>query len=147
MGRFRIGPGEVDATRRRAGPRRWSRRLRRPGRGANSAVRQSVAAVENAVDALLLSRVQFGFVISFHILFPAFTIGLANWLAFIEWRWLRPATTSGATCILLAEDLRGPSAWAWSAGIVMSNFQFGTNWAVLSEKAGNILGPLLSYEC
>src|SRR5919107_5162403 len=41
------------------------------------------------VDALLLSRIQFGFVISCHILFPAFTIGLASWLAFIEWRWLR----------------------------------------------------------
>ena len=43
----------------------------------------------HCVDALLLSRIQFGFVISFHILFPAFTIGLASWLAFIEWRWLR----------------------------------------------------------
>src|SRR3954468_14062707 len=43
----------------------------------------------DCVDALLLSRIQFGFVISFHILFPAFTIGLANWLAFVEWRWLR----------------------------------------------------------
>ena len=41
------------------------------------------------MDALLLSRIQFGFVISFHILFPAFTIGLASWLAFLEWRWLR----------------------------------------------------------
>src|SRR5688500_20147023 len=41
------------------------------------------------VDALLLSRIQFGFVISFHILFPAFTIGLASWLAFVEFRWLR----------------------------------------------------------
>src|SRR5690606_15291846 len=46
-------------------------------------------AAENCVDALLLSRIQFGFVITFHILFPAFTIGLAHWLAFLEWRWLR----------------------------------------------------------
>ena len=42
-----------------------------------------------SLDPLLLSRIQFGFVISFHILFPAFTIGLASWLAFLEWRWLR----------------------------------------------------------
>ena len=41
------------------------------------------------LSPLLLSRIQFGFVISCHILFPAFTIGLASWLAFIEWRWLR----------------------------------------------------------
>ncbi|MBU2049058.1 MAG: cytochrome ubiquinol oxidase subunit I, partial [Gammaproteobacteria bacterium] len=41
------------------------------------------------MDALLLSRIQFGFVISFHVLFPAFTIGTASWLAFVESRWLR----------------------------------------------------------
>ena len=45
------------------------------------------------VDALMLSRIQFGFVVSFHILFPAFTIGLASWLAFTEWRWLRTRDT------------------------------------------------------
>ena len=95
---------------------------------------------------LFLSRVQFGFVISFHILFPAFTIGLASWLAFLEFRWLRTR-----------EDLWRDLYFFWLkifaisfgmgvvSGIVMS-FQFGTNWAVLSERAGNILGPLLSYE-
>ena len=99
-----------------------------------------------SLSPLLLSRIQFGFVISFHILFPAFTIGLASWLAFIEWRWLRTR-----------EDLWRDLYFFWLkifavsfgmgvvSGIVMS-FQFGTNWAVLSEKAGNILGPLLSYE-
>ncbi len=98
------------------------------------------------MDALLLSRIQFGFVISFHILFPAFTIGLASWLAFLEWRWLR--TRDGLWRDLYFFWLR---IFAVSfgmgvvSGIVMS-FQFGTNWAVLSERAGNILGPLLSYE-
>ncbi|GAA4855740.1 cytochrome ubiquinol oxidase subunit I [Luteimonas vadosa] len=98
------------------------------------------------MDALLLSRIQFGFVISFHILFPAFTIGLAHWLAFLEWRWLRTR-----------DDLWRDLYFFWMkvfavsfgmgvvSGIVMS-FQFGTNWAVLSERAGNILGPLLNYE-
>jgi cytochrome d ubiquinol oxidase subunit I len=103
------------------------------------------------VDALLssplmLSRIQFGFVISFHILFPAFTIGLAHWLAFVEWRWLRTR-----------EDLWRDIYFFWLkifavsfgmgvvSGIVMS-FQFGTNWSILSARAGNILGPLLSYE-
>ncbi len=98
------------------------------------------------MDALLLSRIQFGFVISFHILFPSFTIGLASWLAFLEWRWLR--TRDGMWLELYKFWLK---IFAVSfgmgvvSGIVMS-FQFGTNWAVLSERAGNILGPLLSYE-
>lgn len=42
-----------------------------------------------ALDALMLSRIQFAFVIAFHILFPAFTIGLASWLAMLEELWLR----------------------------------------------------------
>ena len=98
------------------------------------------------MDALLLSRIQFGFVISFHILFPSFTIGLASWLGFLEWRWLR--TRDGMWLELYKFWLK---IFAVSfgmgvvSGIVMS-FQFGTNWAVLSERAGNILGPLLSYE-
>ncbi|WP_242108761.1 cytochrome ubiquinol oxidase subunit I [Luteimonas aquatica] len=98
------------------------------------------------MDALLLSRIQFGFVISCHILFPAFTIGLASWLAFLEFRWLR--TRERVWLDLYAFWLK---VFAVSfgmgvvSGIVMS-FQFGTNWSVLSERAGNILGPLLSYE-
>ncbi|MDO5624511.1 MAG: cytochrome ubiquinol oxidase subunit I [Pseudomonadota bacterium] len=98
------------------------------------------------MDALLLSRIQFGFVISFHIIFPALSIGLASWLMFLEWRWLR--TREQAWMDLYTFWLK---VFAISfgmgvvSGIVMS-FQFGTNWAVLSERAGNILGPLLSYE-
>ena len=40
------------------------------------------------LDPLILARIQFAFTISFHILFPAFTIGLASWLVVLEWRWL-----------------------------------------------------------
>jgi cytochrome d ubiquinol oxidase subunit I len=98
------------------------------------------------VDALLLSRIQFGFVISFHILFPAFTIGLANWLAFIEWRWLKTRDDLWRDLYFFWLKIFAVSfGMGVVSGIVMS-FQFGTNWAVLSEKAGNILGPLLSYE-
>ncbi|RRD55981.1 cytochrome ubiquinol oxidase subunit I [Comamonadaceae bacterium OH2545_COT-014] len=98
------------------------------------------------MDALMLSRIQFGFVISFHIIFPALSIGLASWLMFLEWRWLR--TREQAWMDLYNFWLK---VFAISfgmgvvSGIVMS-FQFGTNWAQLSERAGNILGPLLSYE-
>ena len=98
------------------------------------------------MDALLLSRIQFGFVISFHILFPAFTIGLASWLAFIEWRWLRTKDDLWRDLYFFWLKIFAVSfGMGVVSGIVMS-FQFGTNWAVLSEKAGNILGPLLSYE-
>ena len=98
------------------------------------------------LSPLFLSRVQFGFVISFHILFPAFTIGLANWLAFIEWRWLRTKDDLWRDLYFFWLKIFAVSfGMGVVSGIVMS-FQFGTNWAVLSEKAGNILGPLLSYE-
>jgi len=98
------------------------------------------------VDALLLSRIQFGFVISVHILFPAFTIGLANWLAFVEWRWLRTRDSVWRDLYFFWLRIFAVSfGMGVVSGIVMS-FQFGTNWAVLSERAGNILGPLLSYE-
>jgi cytochrome d ubiquinol oxidase subunit I len=98
------------------------------------------------VDALLLSRIQFGFVITFHILFPAFTIGLAHWLAFLEWRWLRTRDTVWRDLYFFWLRIFAISfGMGVVSGIVMS-FQFGTNWAVLSERAGAILGPLLAYE-
>src|SRR5690606_13419025 len=94
----------------------------------------------------MLSRIQFAFVITFHILFPAFTIGLAHWLAFAEWRWLRTRDDAWRDIYFFWLKIFAVSfGMGVVSGIVMS-FQFGTNWAVLSERAGNILGPLLSYE-
>lgn len=102
--------------------------------------------VEFVLDALLLSRFQFAFVISFHVLFPAFTIGLSSWLAFAEWRWLRTGQQVWRDIYLLWVKIFAISfGMGVVSGIVMS-FQFGTNWSVLSERAGHILGPLLSYE-
>ncbi|MDQ3269936.1 MAG: cytochrome ubiquinol oxidase subunit I [Pseudomonadota bacterium] len=98
------------------------------------------------MDVLLLSRIQFGFVVAFHILFPAFTIGLASWLAFLEWRWLRTREALWRDLYFFWLRIFAVSfGMGVVSGIVMS-FQFGTNWAVLSERAGNILGPLLAYE-
>jgi cytochrome d ubiquinol oxidase subunit I len=100
----------------------------------------SPRVAERPVDALLLSRIQFGFVISFHILFPAFTIGLANWLAFVEWRWLRTRDDLWRDVYFFWLKIFAVSfGMGVVSGIVMS-FQFGTNWAILSERAGNILG-------
>ena len=84
------------------------------------------------VDPLLLSRLHFAFGATFHIIFPAFTIGLAAWLATMEtcgWHG-QPDLSPGVR--LLAEGVRGLVRHGRRLGIVMA-FQFGTNWSVLSE--------------
>jgi cytochrome d ubiquinol oxidase subunit I len=98
------------------------------------------------LDPVFLSHLQFAFVISFHIIFPPFTIGLAAWLATLDgvglatgkpiYRrvfdfWLKIFALSVATGVV--------------SGIVMA-FQFGANWSVLAERTGSIQGPLLGYE-
>ena len=95
---------------------------------------------------LLLSRIQFGFVMSFHIIFPAFTIGLASWLAFLAGVYLKTRRALWRDLYVFWLKIFAVSfALGVVSGIVMS-FQFGTNWAELSTRAGNILGPLLAYE-
>lgn len=97
-------------------------------------------------EAVLLSRLQFGFVISFHILFPAFTIGLASWLAFLEGWWLRTREDRIRDLYFFWMKIFSVSFGVGVVtGIVMS-FQFGTNWAGFSAAAGNVVGPLLNYE-
>lgn len=96
--------------------------------------------------ALLLARAQFAFTVSFHFLFPAFTIGLASYLAVLEGLWLK--TGSGVYANLYRYWLRIFAvvfAMGVVSGIVMS-YQFGTNWSVFSDKAGPIIGPLMAYE-
>ena len=99
-----------------------------------------------SLDPVLLARIQFGFTIAFHILFPAFTIGLAAWLAVLEllW-WLRDSAIHGEISRLWTKVFAISFGMGVVSGIVLS-YQFGTNWSVLSDRAGNILGPLLSYE-
>lgn len=98
------------------------------------------------MDALLLSRIQFGFLISFHVLFPAFTIGLASWLGFVEWRWLRTRNPVWRDLFFFWQKIFAVSfGMGVVSGIVMA-FQFGTNWPRLSQIAGTVIGPLLTYE-
>src|SRR5699024_8086321 len=97
-------------------------------------------------EALFLSRLQFGWVISFHILFPAFTIGLASWLVFLEGWWLKNRNDHVRDLLFFWMKIFAVSFGVGVvSGIVMS-FQFGTNWAGFSTDAGNIVGPLLNYE-
>jgi len=98
------------------------------------------------LTALLLSRLQFAFTISFHIIFPSFTIGLAAWLVVLEALHLwtgRPAYR------LVFEFWLKIFGVAFGLGVVsgvVMAFQFGTNWSVLARMSGPIQGPLLSYE-
>ena len=65
-------------------------------------------------DPLFLSRIQFAFIVSFHILFPAFTIGLANWLVVLEGLYLATGGRPIQAFRVLDQDLRDlASAWAW----------------------------------
>jgi cytochrome d ubiquinol oxidase subunit I len=98
------------------------------------------------MTALILARAQFAFVVSFHFLFPAFSIGLASFLAVLEAQWLR--TGSGVYANLYRYWLKIFAvvfAMGVVSGIVMS-YQFGTNWSVFSDKAGPVIGPLMAYE-
>jgi cytochrome d ubiquinol oxidase subunit I len=98
------------------------------------------------LTSLLLSRLQFAFTISFHIIFPSFTIGLAAWLTVIEALYL--ATGRPAYRTVFDFWLR-IFAVAFGLGVVsgiVMAFQFGTNWSQLAQMSGPIQGPLLSYE-
>ncbi|MGD9812106.1 MAG: cytochrome ubiquinol oxidase subunit I [Sphingobium sp.] len=98
------------------------------------------------MTALLLARIQFAFTVSFHFLFPAFSIGLASYLAVLEGLWLK--TGKGVYANLFRYWLKIFAvvfAMGVVSGIVMS-YQFGTNWSVFSDKAGPIIGPLMAYE-
>jgi cytochrome d ubiquinol oxidase subunit I len=98
------------------------------------------------LDAVLLSRIQFAFTVSFHIVFPSFTIGLAAWLAVLEGRWLLTRDPHFRHLFDFWLRVFGISfGMGVVSGIVMA-FQFGTNWSVLAERAGPIQGPLLGYE-
>lgn len=98
------------------------------------------------MDALLLARAQFAFTVSFHFLFPAFSIGLASYLMVLEGLWLK--TGRGVYANLYRYWLKIFAvvfAIGVVSGLVMS-YQFGTNWSVFSDKAGPVIGPLMAYE-
>ena len=93
-----------------------------------------------------LARAQFAFTISFHIIFPAFSIGLASYLAVLNALWLK---TRNDTYLTLFEYWKKIFAVAFAMGVVsgiVMSYQFGTNWSVFADKTGPILGPLMAYE-
>ncbi|OYY63368.1 cytochrome ubiquinol oxidase subunit I [Sphingomonas sp. 28-62-11] len=100
----------------------------------------------DAFDPIILARIQFAFTVSFHFIFPAFSIGLASYLAVLEGLWLR---TQNSVYLDLFKFWLKIFAVTFAMGVVsgiVMSYQFGTNWAVFSDKTGPILGPLLAYE-
>ncbi|MGJ3649944.1 cytochrome ubiquinol oxidase subunit I [Sphingomonas sp. GlSt437] len=98
------------------------------------------------MDAVTLARAQFAFTVSFHFIFPAFSIGLASYLMVLEGMWLR--TGRGVYANLYRYWLK-IFAVAFGMGVVsglVMSYQFGTNWSVFSTKAGPVIGPLMAYE-
>ncbi|RUO63207.1 cytochrome ubiquinol oxidase subunit I [Pseudidiomarina insulisalsae] len=97
-------------------------------------------------DALFLARFQFAFTVAFHIIFPAFTIGLASYLAVLEGLYLK---TRNPVYQKLFRYWVKIFAVAFGMGVVsgiVMSYQFGTNWSVFSDKAGPVIGPLMGYE-
>jgi cytochrome d ubiquinol oxidase subunit I len=98
------------------------------------------------MTAEALARFQFAFTVSFHIIFPAFSIGLASYLTVLNglWLWKRDDTY-----LTLFNYWKKIFAVAFGMGVVsgiVMAYQFGTNWSVFSDKTGPILGPLMAYE-
>ena len=97
-------------------------------------------------SALDLARFQFAFTVVWHFLFPAFTIGLASYLAVLEGLWL---ATGRAVFIETFKWWLRVFAVAFAMGVVsgiVMSYQFGTNWSVFADRAGPTIGPLLGYE-
>jgi len=97
-------------------------------------------------NALLLARLQFAFTISFHIIFPAFSIGLSAYVATLLVLWKR---TGRADFHRLARFWTKIFAVSFAMGVVSGiplSYQFGTNWAHFSAVVGNVIGPLIGYE-
>ncbi|MEY8842788.1 cytochrome ubiquinol oxidase subunit I, partial [Cribrihabitans sp. XS_ASV171] len=94
----------------------------------------------------ILARIQFAFTVSFHIIFPAFTIGLASYLVVLNGLWLR---TGQQVYRDLFDHWKTIFAVAFGMGVVsgiVMSYQFGTNWSVFSDRAGPVIGPLMTYE-
>lgn len=98
------------------------------------------------LDAYHLARVQFAFTVGFHIIFPAFSIGLATYLAVLEGAWLK---TGSRVYLDVYQYWLKIFALVFGVGVVsglVMSYEFGTHWSAFSYKTGPILGPLLGYE-
>src|ERR1043166_4183044 len=99
-----------------------------------------------ALDPLLLSRLQFFWVIALHILLPAFTVGLSCFIALLEWHYWR---SGDQVYLRLSAFWLRIFAIAFGLGVVSGvvlPFQFGTNWSRYADLTANVVAPLMAYE-
>ena len=102
--------------------------------------------MDNFSDPVFLARLQFAFTVSFHILFPAFTIGLSAFIATLEILHVRTGHEHFARLSRMWTKVFAISfGMGVVSGIVLS-YQFGTNWSRFSVIVGNVVGPLIGYE-
>ena len=100
----------------------------------------------DAFDPVILARIQFAFTVSFHFIFPSFSIGLASYLMVLEALFLKTGRSVYDNLYRFWLKIFAVAfAMGVVSGIVMS-YQFGTNWSVFSDKAGPVIGPLMAYE-
>ena len=98
------------------------------------------------LDPILLARIQFAFTVSFHIIFPAISIGLASFLAVVEFLWLSTKNEYFQNLYKFWIKIFAVTfGMGVVSGVVMS-YEFGTNWSVFSDRVSNVLGPLLGFE-
>ena len=98
------------------------------------------------LDPVLLSRLQFAFVVTFHIIFPTFTIGLSAYIAVLGAMWVQTGRERFLHIMRFWTHIFAVSfAMGVVSGVVMS-YQFGTNWSHFSLVVGNVVGPLIGYE-
>ena len=98
------------------------------------------------LDPFIVSRIQFAFTVAFHIIFPAFTIGLGSYLAVLEGLWLLTKREVFRNLYMFWIKVFSLAfVMGVVSGVVMS-YQFGTNWSVFAVKTGSVLGPLLGDE-
>jgi cytochrome bd ubiquinol oxidase subunit I len=97
-------------------------------------------------DPALLARLQFAFTITFHIIFPSFTIGLSAYIATLGALWVSTGAERYHVLMKFWTKIFAVSfAMGVVSGIVMS-YEFGTNWSRFSVAVGNVVGPLIGYE-
>jgi cytochrome d ubiquinol oxidase subunit I len=97
-------------------------------------------------DPVLLARLQFAFTVTFHIIFPSFTIGLSAYIAVLGLLWARTGRERFRTLMRFWTRIFAVSfAMGVVSGVVMS-YEFGTNWSHFSHVVGNVIGPMLGYE-
>ena len=98
------------------------------------------------LDAAMLARVQFAFTVSFHIIFPTTSIGLAMFLAVVEGLWLK---TRNPVYLQIYRFWLGIFAMAFGVGVVTGivlSFEFGLGFAHFAQIAGPVIGPMIALE-